>query len=382
MKRLFFAALFAVALLCACGDAGRGVATHISGRFVGSNVDTVYLERVSDTFAAPERIGAQPLADNGAFSFEFDVEKSLSPRFYKLTFSGNTRPVTLVVKAGDKIELESAGDIFINYRVSGSEESALICEFNHAYFGACDRLARIAENLSTGSRTMSEMELQAYRTAQEAIQTQLRFVGSNQGRLAAFYAVRHNVAEQYIPQLSGYGVNVVHYRTVLEGLVSNYPDSPYIAVAEREIADMEALVELGENVETISYPDLELEDIYKTKHRLSSLDGKVILLYFWSASNALCNNLNADLKPLYEHYSKRGFEVYHVSADADKAQWIEAVRQQGHPWISVYGGNNPEVFGLYNVTQLPASYLIDRRGNIEPCNYDIDGLEARLKRML
>ena len=130
------------------------------------------------------------------------------------------------------------------------------------------------------------------------------------------------------------------------------------------------------------HPDLELEDIYKTKHRLSSLDGKVILLYFWSASNALCNNLNADLKPLYEHYSKRGFEVYHVSADADKAQWIEAVRQQGHPWISVYGGNNPEVFGLYNVTQLPASYLIDRRGNIEPCNYDIDGLEARLKRML
>ena len=116
MKRLFFAALFAVALLCACGDAGRGVATHISGRFVGSNVDTVYLERVSDTFAAPERIGAQSLADNGAFSFEFDVEKSLSPRFYKLTFSGNTRPVTLVVKAGDKIELESAGDIFINYR--------------------------------------------------------------------------------------------------------------------------------------------------------------------------------------------------------------------------------------------------------------------------
>ena len=322
------------------------------------------------------------MADNGAFSFEFDVEKSLSPRFYKLTFSGNTRPVTLVVKAGDKIELESAGDIFINYRVSGSEESALICEFNHAYFGACDRLARIAENLSTGSRTMSEMELQAYRTAQEAIQTQLRFVGSNQGRLAAFYAVRHNVAEQYIPQLSGYGVNVVHYRTVLDGLLSNYPDSPYIAVAEREIADMEALVELGENVETISYPDLELEDIYKTKHRLSSLDGKVILLYFWSASNALCNNLNADLKPLYEHYSKRGFEVYHVSADADKAQWIEAVRQQGHPWISVYGGNNPEVFGLYNVTQLPASYLIDRRGNIEPCNYDIDGLEARLKRML
>lgn len=382
MKRLFFAVLFAATLLSACGDAGRGVATRISGRFVGSNVDTVYLERVSDSFTAPERIGAQALADNGAFSFEFGVERELSPRFYKLSFSGNTRPVTLVVRAGDQIELESAGDIFINYRVAGSEESALICEFNHAYFGACDRLARIAENISTSNRTMSELELQAYRTAQEAIQAQLRFVGSNQGSLASFYAVRHNVAEQYIPQLAGYGVNVIHYRAVLDGLMKNYPDSPYIAVVEREIAEMEAAAELSQNMQMISYPDLELEDIYKKTHTLSSLAGKVVLLYFWSSSNAVCNNLNAELKALYERYSKRGFEVYHVSADADKATWIEAVRQQRHPWISVYGGDKPEVFSLYNIAQLPASYIIDREGNIEPCNYTIEELEARLKREL
>lgn len=62
MKRLFFAVLFAATLLSACGDAGRGVATRISGRFVGSNVDTVYLERVSDNFTMPERIGAQACA--------------------------------------------------------------------------------------------------------------------------------------------------------------------------------------------------------------------------------------------------------------------------------------------------------------------------------
>ena len=69
----------------------------------------------------------------------------------------------------------------------------------------------------------------------------------------------------------------------------------------------------------------------------------------------------------------------HVSADADKATWVEAVRQQRHPWISVYGGDKPEVFTLYNITQIPASYLINRDGNIEPCNYTIEQLEARLK---
>lgn len=382
MKRLFYAVLVAALMFAACTNSGRGVTTRISGRFVGSNVDTIYLERVADMSSAPERIAEGVIADNGAFSFEFDIEEGLSPRFYKLSFSGNTRPVTLVVEAGDDIVLESAGDIFLNYRVEGSEESALICEFNHAYFGACDRLARIAENISAGGRAMSDLELQAFRTAQEAIQAQLRFVGANQGRLAAFYAVRHNVAEQYIPQLVGYGVTLIHYRAVLDGLLRNYPDSPYIATVEREIAEMERIAEISDSVEVVSYPDLELEDIYKDKHRLSSLDGKVVLLYFWSASDALCNNLNAELKPLYERYAARGFEVYHVSADMDKATWIEAVRQQRLPWISVFGGDNPEVFSLYNIAQLPASYLIDKEGNIEPCNYDIKGLEARLKREL
>ncbi len=373
---------FVALVLSSCGGVGSGKATRISGRFVGSNVDSIYLERVSDTFSAPERIGAQAIADDGSFSFDFRVEEGVSPRFYKLSFSGSTRPVTLVVAAGDDIQLESAGDIFLNYIVSGSEESALICEFNHAYFASCDRLARIAENITEGSRTMSELELQAYRTAQEAIQTQVRFVGANQGSLAAFYAVRHNVAESYIPQLAGYGVSLIHYRAVLAGLMQRYPDSPYIAVVEREIADMEAITDLADNIKTISYPDVELEDIYKTKHRLSELDGKVVLLYFWSAGIAQCNNLNAELKALYEEYKDRGFEIYHISADGDKSLWIEAVRQQRHPWISVFGGDAPEVFTLYNVVQLPTSFLIDREGNIEPCNYGIEELEKRLKRML
>ena len=127
MKRLFYAVVFAALMFAACTNSGRGVTTRISGRFVGSNVDTIYLERVADMSSAPERIAEGVIADNGAFSFEFDIEEGLSPRFYKLSFSGNTRPVTLVVEAGDDIVLESAGDIFLNYRVEGSEESALIC---------------------------------------------------------------------------------------------------------------------------------------------------------------------------------------------------------------------------------------------------------------
>lgn len=378
MKKFILATLVLVTTLVSCGTVENIENVNISGRFVGANVDSVYLERVSDNFAAPERIAAVALADNGAFSFDVSMAADESPRFYRLAFPEERRPVTLVVTPGDNITLEAAGDVFLNYEVEGSEESALIREFNREYFAACDMLARIAENLGTGVYT----EREAYRYAQQAIQAQVRFVGSHQENLAAFYAMRHNIPENYIPQLNGYGINIVHYRSVLEGLSKRYPNSPYIAILEREIADAEALADLADRVEVASFPDIELKDMYKVSHKLSSLNGKVVLLYFWTLESALCNNINAELKELYAKYHDDGFEVYHVAADGDEAVWIEAVRQQGHPWISVFAGNNPEVFSLYNVARLPMAYIIDREGNMTIGALDMETLEGKLRRLL
>lgn len=380
MKKILLFLSVIATILSSCSSEPEGKSTTIEGRFVGSNVDSVYLERVSDTFVAPERIAAQALADNGGFKFSFDIEDGTSPRFYKLAFPGDHRPVTLVVAPGDHIRLEAAGDIFLNYKVEGSEESELIAQFNHEYFASGDRLALIAETLINSSKAVSERE--AYLAARAAIKTQVEFVGKYRDKLAAFYAMRHNVVEQYIPQLDGHGITIAHYQSVLEGLNKSYPDSPYIAIIEREIAEAEALAELSQRIELASYPDIELEDIYKTKHRLSDLDGKVVMLYFWTAESALCNNINAELKALHEKYHDAGFEVYHISVDGDISLWIEAVRQQRHPWISVFGGNHPEVITLYNVSQLPLAYLIDREGNMSIAPINIDELEQQIKKSL
>ena len=167
---------------------------------------------------------------------------------------------------------------------------------------------------------------------------------------------------------------------MLEGITKSYPDSPYIAIIEREIADAEAIHSLSNSIEYSSYPDIELEDMYKVKHRLSSLDGKVIMLYFWTAESALCNTINADMKALYERYHDAGFEVYQVSADRDVSMWIEAVRQQQLPWISLFAAGRNDVFSLYNVVKLPMAYLIDREGNMSIAPLDMKELENEIKK--
>lgn len=367
-------------MFASCSTENKGVTTTISGRFVGSNIDSVFLERVSDSYTSVERVAAASLADNGAFSFEFEMSES-SPRFYRLSFPDDKRPVMLVVAAGDNIELESAGDIFLNYEVEGSEESALIREFNRSYFVAGDRLAGIAENTLNSSRQF-DRELSAYTAAREAITAQVSFVGAHQDCLAAFYALHQNVAESYIPQLAGYGITTAHRQSLLAGLSKSYPDSPYLAVLEREIEEDIAYAELASNVSFASFPDIELQDMFKKTYRLSDYEGQVVLLYFWSATDAMCNNINAELKSVYEEYHDRGFEIFQVSADSDMSLWISAVRQQKLPWVSLYGGNEHSVFSLYNVRQLPTAFLIDREGGIKVCPLNIDSLATEIEKML
>ena len=376
MKRAILAILMMVGIL-SCATDTREVNTSISGRFVGSAADTIYLERMLDNFSMPETVAVARLEDNGAFRFELNIDEKESPRFYRICTNNGDHPITLVVAPKDNIKLESAGDIFLNYSVEGSEESELIREFNREYFGLCDQIAYSSEHMDAAESYAVDVDL-----AMKAIQAQLRFVGSHPKSLAAYYAVRHNVIERYFPELDGRGITILHYRTVLEGLKETYPDSPYIAQLESDIADMERIINLMENIKTISYPDIELEDMYKTKHKLSSLEGKVVLLYFWTLESALCNSINADLKELYNKYHSDGFEVYHVSADSNKSLWIEVVRQQRLPWISVFGGENMNAFLSYNVIDLPTAYLINRKGNISVAPLSIPALEQEIKSAL
>jgi hypothetical protein len=58
------------------------------------------------------------------------------------------------------------------------------------------------------------------------------------------------------------------------------------------------------------------------------------------------------------------------------------VKQQQHPWISLYGGNNMDVFTLYNVVKLPTAYLIDRDGDMVVAPLNMTALERELKRAL
>lgn len=363
-------ALLAVVAMVGC----RSNEVKISGRFVGLNSKMVYLEQMSA--AGQSIVDSVALTSEGAYLFTLK-EVEVTPSLYNVIYGGERIP--LLVSRGEKIELNAMGSALANYTVSGSHESELLRKFNKSYLENQLALNQIVlgyhKATPTKRKELSESYNNIYRTIKR---NQISFIIENKGSIASVYALYQRLpGEQY---LSGAESDLIYYRTVADAVNEQYPLSPYMLTLSNDIARMEARISLMNSIETRTYPELEGKDMYGNEVALSSLDGNVVLVDFWSAESGSSNAFNAELKEIYEKYESRGFRVYQVSADLSKAVWVTAVQEQRLPWISVcdFKGEASPMLRAYNVRKLPSNYLIDRKGNIIGKDLYSKALESKL----
>ncbi len=372
MKKILI--LLAAVILCSC----QSSKIEISGRLVGNENKTLYLEEYTPLKSEP--VDSATLDKSG--NYRLTIAKApQQPTLYTLRCGGEQIP--LLLKAGDRIEIEALGSITRNYTVKGSRESALLREFYTNYTTGLQQLDRLAaaHARTTGAeqRSIIHEYSEAFRNIKRE---QLRFIMEHKGSLAAIYALYQRLpGDAYLFNAES---DVIYYRTVAEALEEQYAESSYLKALKSDIERMEQQRLLLSNVQEATYPDLELSDMFGKKIRLSSLKGKVVLLDFWSAQLGNSNALNAELKASYATFHPRGFEVYQVAVDTSKPIWINSVQEQQLPWISVSDlqGENSIACRLYQVTKLPTNFLIDREGNLVGRDLYGKALDAQLEALL
>ena len=301
------------------------------------------------------------VATDAAGRFNYKVEVAEGQPEFVYVFYKDTKIASLLLEAGDNVTVEA--DTLGNYTVAGSEESLKLAQVEKDFAASLLKLNDLALKVETASekeakeisREMSQEYIRYYRD-------RVKYIMQNSRSLTVVPVLFQNFSAE-LPVFAQ-NTDAIHFRNIADSLELAYPDSRYVKALRKEADQRYRYLELQtyiDNAPEVSYADIELPNVKSEKMKLSEVDAKVILVYFWTAMDASQKMFNLDvLKPLHDDYHKKGFEIFQVSLDVDKALWARTVKEQNLPWISVCdsrGAESPFVT-LYNIGNIPSMLII------------------------
>jgi peroxiredoxin len=132
-------------------------------------------------------------------------------------------------------------------------------------------------------------------------------------------------------------------------------------------------------------PDFTLNDVNGSPVSLSSKIGsKLLLIDFWAAWCGPCRAENPNVVKVYKEFNKKGFDVFGVSLDRTKKDWVQAIAKDNLTWTHVsdlqYWASAPAK--LYAVSAIPANFLLDEKGIIIGKNLRGEDLYNKVKEVL
>ncbi len=349
----FIALAVAAVALAACGQK-----TVINGTLADAPSSEIIVKLLDvNKFKVLDTVDVN---SSGKFTYKADVKEG-DPEFIYL-FHGDRKIASLILEAGDKVSVMT--DTLGRSTIEGSDESVKLAQVEKDYAamrGVFDSYAKQIEAASTDAM-VSDLSRQMGKSYVEYYRGRVKYIMENSNSLT-IVPVFYQVLGESLP-LFNQNTDAILFLNAADSLETVYPDSRYVKAlrteAERRFGYLE-LIERLKNAEEIGYYDIELPDINAENRKLSDLDSKVVLVYFWSASQPQQNLFNVEvLKPLYKDYHAKGFDIYQVSLDVDKALWATTVRGQELPWTNVCDarGNASPYLSLYNIPAIPTAFII------------------------
>ena len=113
-------------------------------------------------------------------------------------------------------------------------------------------------------------------------------------------------------------------------------------------------------------PEIILSDTTGKDVALSSLRGKYVLLDFWAGWCGPCRMENPNILKNYVKYKDKGFEIYQVSLDRSRSDWVNAIKKDNLIWYNVSDLKyfQSEAASIYNIDRIPKGFLLDPNGVI------------------
>lgn len=366
----------------ACGSGSNQFT--IEGKLENANNEKLYLVELKTD--GINKVDSVQLGQNGAFEFTGYTE--VAKFFIVRTTPQNS--VTLVVEPEDHITLEGdARNLGNNYTVSGSEGSQEIMQLRkrlESTISSLDSLGKIYQN-NPRQENKSDLRNRLNEASRKIVQKQKEytkdFIDRNINSLASLMALYQQIGpKSYVlnPQ-----EDFAYFEKVDSALMENYPNSEPVKSLHSQVQEMKRKIEsdqasnerlaTGKKAPEIALPNPEGDTV-----KLSSLRGNYVLLDFWASWCKPCRVENPNLVKTYKKFQDENFEIYQVSLDKNRSDWLNAIEKDNLDWYHVSDLEfwNSQAAQTYNVRSIPANFLLNKQGEIVAKNLRGDDLPAKL----
>lgn len=356
----------------------------VKGVVAGADGQLMYLENVGISNVVT--LDSIKLAPGG--KFKFTEKRPEYPDFYRLRL--NNQLINFAVDSTETISfVADAGTFATSYSVEGSENSKAIKAITLAQLDANLAISRLRKEYEDKMISDTTYRMKVLAAADAYKEVAQKYIYSAPMSTAAYFALFQQIDGLLFFDLYD-RKDVKAYGAVATSYNHTYPESPRskhlynLTLQSMKVLRAQRPVDYS-NVETkeISFLDIELPDVRGEVVKLSTVaPGKVVLINFTAYQTEWSPALNMALGELYTKYHGQGLEIYQVSLDSDFHFWRNGASNL--PWVTVHDPQSvySQVAGLYNVKQLPALFILDRKGNLVKRVEDVKKLEADVKAVL
>lgn len=345
-KKLFI--MVALVAMAGCKDRMK-----ISGKIECAEGQMLYFEHTG--LNATEVLDSAEADDGGEFTFK--VERPQYPDLYRVRLKRNFIVFALDSSSGD-IEIEVPDSSFHKATIKGSEVSADIQRLRKSHY-ELQQLALKKDVEGVDKALKNHQEL-----AQNLILKETK-------SMAAYYAINQSFNGLYY--FNPYEKRGLQFwSAVATGFDLNYPE--YERSKELKAITLDAIKKVKnyrldvdailESAPEEAFIDIELPNRRDDKVKLSTLKGNLVVIDFSAYAMEQASAHMLFLRELYDIYHKHGLEIFQVSVDPSKLQWLE----QSHncPWVCVHDERSTEspILVSYNVSEIPTFFLMDYDGTI------------------